>query len=302
MHSDKFLISVIIPTYNRSKGMEYTIRSLINQDLDKSEFEIVVVDDGSSDDTFGVLKKYEEEVNIAYGYQSNKGYRPASARNIGIRIARGRICLFIDSGIILKTDCLRRHIEFHRNLRNEAAIIGYTYGYTQHGETEEELMSVVDPHDADKSIELLIKMGRFLDTREKIYRKYNDQLHELSSSWTLFWGGHLSVPARCLQRVGGFDENYDGNWGCEDNDLGYRLLKEQVPVYFLRDAQVLHLPHGTNLSSKKAEGYKNCKYFHNKYQTAETRLFLDHYLKEITGHEVIDFNELFINVGEQTTV
>jgi glycosyltransferase involved in cell wall biosynthesis len=301
MLKEIFLISVIIPTYNRSKGLEYTLKSLANQSMEKSDFEVVVVDDGSSDDTFKIAKRYENVMNIAYGYQTNKGYRPSSARNIGIRLAKGKICLFIDSGIIAKHDCLQKHIEYHRKANKEIAVIGYTYGYTQHGETDDELLGMVDPNDADKSIKILLEKGKFLDVREKIYRKYNDDLSELTVNWTLFWGGHLSVPTKSLHLVDGFDENYDGNWGCEDNDLGYRLQQEHLDLAFCREVQVLHLPHGSNLDLKKLEGYENCKYFHNKFQTAETELFLSYYLKEITGQEVIDFHDLIISTGAKTT-
>ncbi len=302
MSNERFIISVIIPTYNRSKGLEYTIKSLANQNIEKSDFEIVIADDGSSDDTFQVVKQYENVLNIAYGYQADSGYRPSSARNIGIRMAKGKVCLFIDSGIILKKDCLQKHIEHHQKARKEVAIVGYTYGYTQHGETEDELMSLVDPNNADESIANLFQYGRFLDVREKIYHKYRGKLNELKVPWTLFWGGHLSVPLKSLYKVGGFDENYDGNWGCEDNDLGYRLLQEKIPILFCREVQVLHLPHGTNLQLKKAEGYENCKYFHNKFHTHETELFLSLYLNEITGKEIIDFHELLLNYREKTII
>jgi GT2 family glycosyltransferase len=291
-------ISVIIPTYNRSRVLEHTIRSLVAQDLPKKDFEVIIADDGSCDDTLLMIRRYENILNITYCYQTDKGYRPASARNMGIRTARGKICLFIDSGIIVKKNCLRTHVEFHEKARTDIAIIGYTYGYTQHGETEDELLSLIDPADADRSIEKLVECGRFLDVREKVYRKYNDKISGLRSVWTLFWGGHLSVPTNILRQVGGFDEQFDGNWGCEDNDLGYRLQQQDIAIFFCREAQVLHLPHGTNLELKTKEGHINCRRFHNKYLTAETGIFLDYYLKEITGQEVIDFNEIFIRSAE----
>ena len=299
MFNNKFALSVVIPTYNRSEKLEYTIKSLLNQQCDKSAFEIVIADDGSCDDTFLMLKQYEHLVNIQYAYQVDAGYRSASARNLGIKIAQGNICLFVDSGIILKSDCIQQHIDFHRRQKREAAVIGYTYGYTQHGETEEELMRLVDPEDANGSIARLVAAGRFLDVREKIYRRYNDCVHLLHMPWTLFWGGHLSVHRKTLLEIGLFDEQYDGNWGCEDNDLGYRLQQANREIRFCREAAVLHLPHGSNQEQKETGGYENCKYLHQKFQTPETHLFLDYYLKEITGqrddHDVIDFDGLLIN-------
>ncbi|MBD0256605.1 MAG: glycosyltransferase, partial [Cytophagales bacterium] len=292
MLNEKFKLSVIIPTYNRCRNLEYTIRSLVDQNIAREDFEIIVADDGSDDDTFKMVKQFTDIVNFKYVYQVDDGYRPASARNLGITASEGNICLFIDSGIILKKDCLLQHINCHAEKQDDVAIIGYTYGYTQHGETEEELMNLVDPNDAEKSMATLVARKRFLDIREKIYRRYDDRLDGLHAAWSLFWGGHLSVKRKTLYEVGMFDENYDGNWGCEDNDLGYRLQRADCRLFFCRQAAVLHLPHGTNLDLKKKEGYTNCQYFHQKFQTDETKIFLDHYLREITGHEVIDFNEV----------
>lgn len=298
MLTEKFKVSVIIPTYNRSQNLKYTLASLLRQDIGISDFEIVVADDGSADDTFQVVKKFENILNLRYVYQEDKGYRPASARNLGIKVASGNVCLFIDSGIIVKSDCLREHVRMHQKRDKKLAVIGYTYGYTQHGETEEDLMNLVDPDDAEASIARLIEKGKFLDIRERIYQKYNDRIDQLNAPWTLFWGGHLSVKRESLLEVGLFDENYDGNWGCEDNDLGYKLLYAGHALCFCREAAVLHLPHGTNLDLKKREGFENCKYFHRKFQTPETQLFLDYYLQEITGHQVIDFHELLVKAGK----
>jgi glycosyltransferase involved in cell wall biosynthesis len=92
-------VSVIIPTYNRSQLLSYTLDSLVQQDLPKDRFEVVVGDDGSSDDTRQVVGKYEALMNVKYAFQEDKGYRPGSARNKAISISEGDICLFIDSSV-----------------------------------------------------------------------------------------------------------------------------------------------------------------------------------------------------------
>ena len=64
MQTNKFLIPVIIPTYNRCQLLEYTLDSLANQSIDKSDFEVVIVDDGSSDDSFKMVKTFEDRINL----------------------------------------------------------------------------------------------------------------------------------------------------------------------------------------------------------------------------------------------
>ncbi|MCB0566506.1 MAG: glycosyltransferase [Phaeodactylibacter sp.] len=294
MLNDKFKISVIIPTYNRRQLLEYTLRSLANQNISKAEFEVIVVDDGSSDDTFQMVKTFENIINLKYAYRIDKGYRPGSARNLGIRLAEGAICVFVDSGIILKNDCIQHHIDVHEKYPEELAVIGYVYGYSI--ESENDLKTPIDPMEADKSIASLVEDGAVWDMREDIYRKYNDKIEGLIVPWTLFWSCHISVSTRSLFEVGLFDENYDGNWGTEDNDLGYRLHQAGKKITLCREAAVLHLPHEVDLDGRIRDGAKNSKYFHEKYQTPITQLYFDNYVRDLIGqcanNEVIDFHEL----------
>ena len=90
------LFSVIIPTFNRWESLQGTLLSLFRQEFDKSSFEIIVVDDGSSDETDSETKKImEREPNLRYFRQTNSG--PAKARNLGLSQAKGSIMAFIDS-------------------------------------------------------------------------------------------------------------------------------------------------------------------------------------------------------------
>jgi glycosyltransferase involved in cell wall biosynthesis len=85
------LVSVIIPTYNSADFIEEALESLFEQTF--QDFEIIVIDDGSTDETAAILEKYGDR--IVYLYQDNGGC--ASARNKGIRIARGKYIAFLDA-------------------------------------------------------------------------------------------------------------------------------------------------------------------------------------------------------------
>jgi glycosyltransferase involved in cell wall biosynthesis len=85
-------ISVIIPTYNRSALVRETVNSVLRQTF--SDFELFVIDDGSTDNTREVINSLNDS-RLKYIYQNNSGV--SSARNLGIKIARGQFICFLDS-------------------------------------------------------------------------------------------------------------------------------------------------------------------------------------------------------------
>lgn len=87
-------VSVIIPTYNTATELIKCVEALQEQNFSKEKYEIIVVDDGSTDSTASILKDYP----VHYYYQKNRG--PASARNKGVEMSKGSIILFTDSDCI----------------------------------------------------------------------------------------------------------------------------------------------------------------------------------------------------------
>ena len=85
-------VSVIIPVYNVEKYIERCILSVINQTL--KDIEIIIVNDGSTDDTKKIIEKYLDDKRIVYIEQKNSGL--SGARNKGLSIAKGDYISFID--------------------------------------------------------------------------------------------------------------------------------------------------------------------------------------------------------------
>lgn len=101
------IISVIIPTYNRKNLLRKCLEALFNQTYPKEKFEIIVVDDGSTDGTENEIKNLTKQFkNLCYLYQKNQG--PATARNLGLKKAKREIIAFTDSDCLPAEDWLEQ--------------------------------------------------------------------------------------------------------------------------------------------------------------------------------------------------
>jgi len=105
-------VSVIVPTYNRASLLKRLLESLREQTYPADQFEVLVVDDGSTDETLQVVKEFAQSVSFAvrYFYQPRKG--PAAARNLGIRQSLGEIIAFVDSDVTVAKDWLANAIRY----------------------------------------------------------------------------------------------------------------------------------------------------------------------------------------------
>jgi glycosyltransferase involved in cell wall biosynthesis len=98
--------SIVIPTYNRPELLEKLVNSILNLDYDKDDFEVIIIDDGSTNNAINLTQKYQKSFNLRYYFQKNSG--PSSARNTGIDIARGEYICFLDDDCIPPRDWLKK--------------------------------------------------------------------------------------------------------------------------------------------------------------------------------------------------
>jgi glycosyltransferase involved in cell wall biosynthesis len=120
--SRRIYFSVVIPTHNRLSMLLRVLESL-EQQRDAPEFEVIVIDDGSTDDTSGVLA---QRPGITFQTQPNSG--PGRARNHGVSLARGRFVVFIGDDTVPEPRFLAEHARTHRDSNDDAlvACLGYT--------------------------------------------------------------------------------------------------------------------------------------------------------------------------------
>ena len=119
------LISVVIPTYQRAALLERSLESLTAQTLPRDSFEVVVVDDGSSDWTATVCDRLAEELPLRYFRIENSGI--SAAKNLGLFAARAPLVLWFDDDDLADPRLLEAHVEAHSEHPEEnVAVLGYT--------------------------------------------------------------------------------------------------------------------------------------------------------------------------------
>src|SRR5919204_263670 len=109
---DRPMISVVIPTHQRAPLLERALESLTEQTLPRSQFEVIVVDDGSSDWTENVCARIGEEISINYLWIVNSGI--SAAKNLGLFASLAPLVLFFDDDDLADPKLLEAHIEAHR--------------------------------------------------------------------------------------------------------------------------------------------------------------------------------------------
>ena len=197
-------VSVIIPAYNASATIAATLEALAAQDCSEP-FEVIVVDDGSTDDTPAIVQNFSK---VRYVRQDNAG--PASARNHGARLANGAFLCFTDS------DCIPRHDWISLLLRGfnapDVAVVCGSYGIAN-----PENMLAAGVH-----AEIMFRHTHLIGDYPKVFGSYN-----------------FCVRKKAFELVGGFEERYRQASG-EDNDLSYKIIESGFRIYFARQALVDH--------------------------------------------------------------
>lgn len=252
--------SFIIPVYNNRLALKSTLLALNRQIGFKSEdYEVIVIDDGSSDDTWSIIKDIKRDYELKYIYlERDVGSCRARARNSGLKAAQGKVAVFIDADILVRQDYLK---ELDRCYRfNENIIVIGT--------------RLLLPKNMIINLDFLFEACTFdsrvisiLEARHFIFDRLSYNLSAIKWPGLLFCTCNAAVPVKYLHAAGGFDQHFVG-WGMEDSDLGCRLgLLEEIKIIVNSKLEVLHQFHEHEGNMKEEYQY-NHKYFLSKFPHA----------------------------------
>ena len=199
---DPPLISIVLPTFNRRRFLEQAVSSVVNQTF--REWELLVVDDGSDDESWKTIQKFHDS-RIYYLYQQNQGV--SRARNTGIQLSRFPWICFLDSDDYWKPTKLQRQLEILER-HPEYRVI-----YTD---------------------EIWIRKGRRVNPK-KIHRKYGGWIYHRCLPLCIMSPSSVLLERSIVQQVGLFDVDFPV---CEDYEMWLRISC-RYPIFFLREPLIV---------------------------------------------------------------
>ncbi|MEO0932740.1 MAG: glycosyltransferase [Cyanobacteria bacterium J06641_2] len=243
--------SVVIPTYNRKPILEKCLKALevqsLSQDSVVTDYEIVLVDDGSTDGTLEWLSTHKNEFpHVRIFEQEHCG--PAAARNLGVEKAKGDTIIFIDSDLVVTENFLQAHADALTNgqesLENDRF---FTYG-------------------------AVINTANFDNPTSEPYK-----LTDYSAAF--FATGNVAIPKHWLEKAGLFDTGFQ-LYGWEDLELGVRLKNLGLKLIKCPKAVGYHwhpafdLDQIPNLIDKEIQRGRMGVLFYQKHPTWDVRMMI----------------------------
>ena len=241
--------SVIIAAYNRKDLLATCLRCLDAQDHPASDFEVIVVDDGSTDGSVELARSWPARYKLRCIAAAHQG--PGPARNLGVTEATGEIVIFLDSDAFASPRFVSEHVKSHR----QACCPVFVDGPAVNISGPETLAN-------PPFISWEIRAQAFLDF-----------------FGTPFVSVNVSCPRSAFLRVGGFDARFGKAYGYEDTELGVRLRLSGLGNLRNRRAYVLHHSDGTpTLDSemkKRSECGSNGALFYEKFPLPEVKKLIN---------------------------
>ncbi len=210
------LVSVIIPTFNRAWALEKAVDSVLAQDYEA--IEIIVIDDGSTDNTLDLLEGYGNKIQVLS--QENKGV--SAARNLGIKRSHGEFVALLDSDDAWEADKISCQISFFE--QHPDALICQTE-------------------------EIWIRKGKRVNPKIK-HKKPSGMIFEASLHLCLVSPSAVMIRKKLFELKGGFNEDFPV---CEDYDLWLRISADH-PIFLIdKPCTIKHGGHEDQLSAHHSQ-------------------------------------------------
>lgn len=258
-------IDIIIPVHNQYSSLCKCLYAFNLQNLDKAQFFITIVDDGSTDE---LADKSWNDLSIKYDLtgqiirQLNKGR--AAARNVGIEAAKSDIVIFCDADRFPKKDFIQQHLEFHEN--GAEIVIGASYDYFGKWEYVSK---------TDINWDIVLKYSRLSSYFKNISCIYNSKGQTVSKlAWLSFLVGNLSVKKSILADAGMFDETFV-EWGFEHFEIAYRMWLKGYHFSLNKLAANYHIPHRRDNNFYVESIAKNASFMCKKHPEIKNEILSD---------------------------
>jgi glycosyltransferase involved in cell wall biosynthesis len=216
-NKSQLALSVVVPTYNRAEILRDTLRHLAEQELDPASYEVVVIDDGSTDHTRAVVEEWVSRApfRLRYQYQTNHG--PGHAYNRGMEAAEAPILLLTGDDMFMASQALKAHLAMHR----------------VHPEQE---VAVFGPAALSPTLDQSVFLRKFDRTKSNAFAG----LRELP--YYRFWACNISAKREFVLRYGAFPEEIGrgGRIAHQDVELGYQLSLAGLRILYSPDAIAYH--------------------------------------------------------------
>lgn len=224
----KYEVSVIIPVFNVEEYLEHCLDSLVEQTIDKSKMEVLLVDDGSTDSSPAICDRYAEEHSFFRVFHNENG-GVSNARNFGIDNAQGKYILFLDSDDWLTKKSIKSIVEFFNKHYDETDIVTYKELRSKDGEIKE-----IQHY----RYEIVNKTGVYdLTTPEYMYFV---QTHM-----------NICIKNKCENNVK-FDTSMIVH---EDQKFILEILDDKKKIGFCADAQYIYLQNADSASNNRTHPY-----------------------------------------------
>ena len=247
-------ISIVIPLYNRREMLGRTLAMISHQTYPLELIEVVVADDGSSDDPLSMISEFDEILDIQYVRQKDLGYRLSEVRNLGIRSSKNDYVILLDcdmAPVPTMVEAYARCLE----VSTRSLFCGHRrYVDANHIRVSDVVKSpsgLLELPDIETKNEKMKRDGHVLDWRMPMYRQ-TDNLRFEKYPFRAVCGGNIGFHKSLFLRVGEFDEAFKA-WGKEDTEWGFRVWNKGDYIIPLFEACGLHMepPGGRNETDRE---------------------------------------------------
>lgn len=247
------------------------IKSIENQTY--ADFNVIFIDDGSTDGTGDYIKNKKFDFHYSYYYQNNSGR--SAARNLGIAKSDCEYIIFSDDDLILHPCFIEEHakIEGKNRCISHGKIFELPFMKYFKDPAHPEINNPFRSYDNLKMMglnedDITLNFEEKIDKRKKTssLETLIQEIHATKTglcNWIAFTGGNVCVPRSWLLAAGGYDEKFALNWGCEDMELGYRFFLENKLFVYNENAINYHMTHIR--ANYKNEHVLSSQYFFNKH-------------------------------------